>query len=395
MTQDDRYARLAAQALLEEPAGVKPPGAEARARAGEAIAEAIRESARAPRRGGWSPGWMAAAAAVALATAAGIVGARSTGPARGVALGAVATAVHGRARVTSGDRERPLAEGAALGKGDRAVVDDDSALSLALPTGTRLLLQHGADLFVVEQGPAQVFHLARGAVRADVAKLHDGERFVVETDDAEVEVRGTSFVVETADPDPACGDGARTRVVVSEGVVTVRTAGVEQRVAAGERWPAACTASTGAPPPESVDPSPPEGVAPAAPAPPIATSSAARAARPARAPATPTGATSATPAPPTAAAPSASLLASQLREQNALFASALSAKRRGDTAGALRDLDALLNGYPTGPLDENARAERMRLLSDDDAVRAAREYLSRYPHGYAHAEAEAIVFGSP
>src|SRR4029077_4637827 len=55
-------------------------------------------------------------------------------------------------------------------------------------------------------------------------------------------VRGTGFVVSVRD------DGTpRTHVAVSEGVVVVRYAGQEFRVAAGEQWPAAPAASVTAP----------------------------------------------------------------------------------------------------------------------------------------------------
>jgi hypothetical protein len=68
-----------------------------------------------------------------------------------------------------------------------------------------------------------------GAVRSEVPKLGAGQRYVVLSPVAEVEVRGTVFVVD------ARPDGS-TRVVVSEGLVEVRPQGDRpiQHVAAGE-----------------------------------------------------------------------------------------------------------------------------------------------------------------
>src|SRR5690606_20168407 len=48
-------------------------------------------------------------------------------------------------------------------------------------------------------GRAEVVELAAGRVTVEVARLRAGERFVVRTEDAEVEVRGTAFEVEARD----------------------------------------------------------------------------------------------------------------------------------------------------------------------------------------------------
>ena len=50
--------------------------------------------------------------------------------------------------------------------------------------------------------------------------------------------------------------------------------------------------------------------------------------------------------------------------------------------------------YPRSPLREAADAQRMNILAGIDRARAraaAREYLARYPRGFARADAEAIA----
>ncbi len=143
---------------------------------------------------------------------------------------------------------------------------------------------------------------------------------------------------------------------MTEGVVVVRHAGVESRIEAGGQWPSACS------PPESAPLPVAAGV-----------KSSAGASHPAK---------------------SVRSQASDLAEQNDLFAEASSARRRGDVQAALAGFDKLLAKYPTYPLAENAYVERMRLLrsvAPDRAVASARAYLARYPTGFARTEAESLV----
>ena len=166
-------------------------------------------------------------------------------------------------------------------------------------------------------------------------------------------MRGTAFKVSLVSPDAACGGGTPTRVGVTEGVVVVRHAGVESRVEAGQQWPSGCTQ-------------------------PLVAARASSGSSAAHGPA--------------AAAP-----ASSLGEQNDMFADAMAAKRRGDTGEALADFNRFLARYPASPLAESATVERMRLLRTADpgrATTAARQYLGRYPNGFARAEAEAILAGA-
>ncbi|MEB2314186.1 MAG: hypothetical protein OZ921_10335 [Sorangiineae bacterium] len=85
---------------------------------------------------------------------------------------------------------------------------------------------------------------------------------------------------------------------------------------------------------------------------------------------------------------------SDLAAQNDLFEVALASKRAGDAAGALAALERLLARYPASHLAQSARAERMKLLGGIDGDRdraAAKDYLYRYPSGFARADAILIV----
>jgi hypothetical protein len=257
----------------------------------------------------------------------------------------------------------PLTDGKPLAAGSRIVAEPDGHVVLSISTGTRLTVEENGDLSIVESGSSEIFALRSGALRADVAKLHAGQRFIVRTPDAEIEVRGTSFHVAMVDADPACEHGATTRVNVYEGVVTVRHAGQEERVAADQHWPSSCDAKE------------------------------VLAARPAKA-----RAVQGHQAEPASPAPDPEQTASDLGEQNDFFARAFAAKRRGAAREAIEGFEAFVARYPSSSLVESALAQRMQLLRGVDrgrAAAAARQYLSRYPHGFARDQAEAIEQDAP
>src|SRR5262249_39160121 len=147
----------------------------------------------------------------------------------------------GEAVALKGDVQVPLTAGLPISQGDRVVVKEGSQGSLKLSTGTHMLLEEKADVTVVERGPTQIFSLKNGALRADVAKLRGGQRFIVATPDAEVEVRGTSFRLARVTGDHSCADGVLTKLIVYEGTVVARMRGREDRVPAGQSWSGACT----------------------------------------------------------------------------------------------------------------------------------------------------------
>jgi hypothetical protein len=258
----------------------------------------------------------------------------------------------------------PLADGKPLDLGSRIVTRPDGRVELSLSTGTRLTIEEGGDLTLVDNGPNQVFSLRAGALSANVAKLDSGQRFLVRTLDSEIEVHGTAFRVAVADADPSCGVGTTTRVAAFEGVVSVRHGSTDVRLTAGQKWPADCAAAR--PPSRPI--------------------------RPARG----TGSSRATPVAPEPATPTVS--ASDLAEQNDAFARAVAAKNRGALPEALAGFESFATRYPSSQLLESALVERMRLLRPVDRLRAreaAHQYLAKYPAGFARAEAQSLERTTP
>jgi hypothetical protein len=267
----------------------------------------------------------------------------------------VAYPVSGGSSVVVSGAQAPLDDGRLLGPGSRVVTPANGSAMLSFSTGSTALLREGTDMTVAAEGLTQTLHLDVGSVELHVAKLAPDHRFIVATPDSEVEVRGTRFTVSVVAPEPGCGAGARTRVAVTEGVVAVRHGGAEDRIAVGEQWPRGCQRAPAA---SIAGPRPASNT-------------------------------------PVSVAPSPG---STLADQNDLFAAAASAKRRGDARGAVAALDRFLAVYPASPLAESASAERMRILKTMGRGRslvAAREYLARYPNGFAHSEAEAIAAETP
>jgi hypothetical protein len=266
--------------------------------------------------------------------------------------------------VLHGGQSHSVIEGSNVGAGDQVVVQRAANVTFVLPTGTRVRVEEGGDVTVVAQGATQLFRLEAGSVRADVQKLVKGERFVIRTLDAEIEVRGTSFRVANVTSDPTCGAGTTTRLSVYEGVVTVRAGSTETSVPAGATWPADCSSALSAdersrPKPSSHDVQRP--LTPAGPSPGALQSASAR---------------------------------SQLAEQNDLYGKAIAFRESGDYATAITTFEKLAAKYPSSPLAENAVAERMKLLAtmgSGRAAEAARDYIVRYPSGFARADAETIL----
>lgn len=366
-------SRIATDALAAERTATPVPSAMQRARAIARIAATIEHEARLRRRRRWAGGTVAVVAAAAAAVAI-FVGSR--GPHRAPAQAAApisgsAHALAGEVAVEHEGRRSPLDGAVPLAAGDRVIASADARATIALSTGTHVVVEPGGDVSVVEQDATQIYALHAGALQADVAKLHAGQRFLVRTDDAEVEVRGTSFHLAVAAPDPSCGAGTRTRLIVLEGVVVVRAGGGEVPVAAGHAWPQGCSATA------TVEP-PPLGAAVVSPLP-----NAPPGAAPAKKPAL---ASTGTPTP------------SELAAQNDLFARATEARNAGDVAGALAAYERYLAKYPGGALEESASVERMRLLAKLDRRRgelAAKAYLGRHPNGFARAEAERLAAEAP
>lgn len=372
-----RYARLAGKLFMQGRLSIppSPPALETRTRAIAAVERAIIARRRRIRVAGWTTTFVAVAA---VAAAVSLVlkrdsffryGAPSSGGTAARDAQIVAHPMGAGARMVTSASQAALPEGAALPSGSRVLTSANGGVDLSFSTGTNVVLGAWGDMTLIGDGVAQVVRLDSGSVDLHVAKLAKGQRFLVDTPDAEVEVRGTRFRVSVVPADPLCAHGTWTRVSVTEGVVEVRHSGTLARLVAGDQWPSDCgrTASVapgaapgelGGVPPRDATPMLPSG------------HSSRRGER------------------------AAAFAESTLRAQNNLFAQAVAVKRAGNSQAAIAILDRFLTRYPTSPLTESVIVERMRLLRSTDPVRAlaaAQQYLARYPAGFAHAEAASMV----
>lgn len=366
------YARWAANVLRGRPA---EPRAQAgvRDRGISSIASAMveRRRRRATRRA------LGACAALAIATAALApllpTRAREEAPARGGAP--VASAGFVRAGV-SGGRSCP--------PGSR-ISASSAPLSVRFGAITRLDLEPHSELDYTSRDATRRFRLLHGSVRLRVEKLAAGERFIVETPDAEIEVRGTFFEVSLAQPSNGASCASLTRVRTFEGAVEVRSVETQQVLAAGQDWSSTCS-ETPAQAASSTPGRPGSSAVPKTAA--RGNSHAANAhAMPADAPARrePTADRASVEQPPAGSA---------LAAQNDLYAAAVAAKRGGSAEEAARLFGQLITRYPGGPLEESATIERLRVLLTTNRARAeaeARRYLARFPRGFARKEAESVL----
>jgi hypothetical protein len=352
MSMEPRYAELASDLLARAAPEPPAPRAEDRMAAIRAVERAMRRKAR-RRLVLRASALVAAAASVAIYFAV-------PRPAKPVAsapapLAAVAEAVLGTAVTIRAGDERALSSTVAVAPGDRVVARAASNARIKLPTGTTLLVEEGGDLAIVEQN--QVFSLAVGSMRADVAKLAEGQRFVIRTPDAELEARGTSFRVARVHRE-SCADELTTNLSVYEGRVVARVRDHEWSIGPGEEWMAECERPVAVSARSPSPPAPPSDVPPA------------RSAAPNRG----------------------------MQPMNDLFAEAMASKAEGDKARALAALQRFETLYPASPLAESATVERMKLLASTNpkaAAAVAKRYLLRYPDGFARDVAEGIVAKSP
>ena len=333
MSEKD-YAERAARVLREVRARIGPQRSVDPEPAIDRVADAIRAvaSRRRRRRLGLS---VAAAGALCAGTMAVFAAMRgqpvvtppvAAAPARPVESAFVAVGDAPATLVGAGGEPRPLAGAERWNAGDR-LRSGSGTVELDGGDGTSLKLAAGSDLQLLRADAERWLRLATGAVSVHVAKLQPGQRFVIVTPDAEVEVRGTRFRVEVGDEKDGCG--TVTRVHVQEGIVDVRAGASDVRVPAGGRWPAAC-----APAPIAAAP------------------------RPAVKPAHLQLARTVVKTP---RAEAEVLRTSTLATENDLFGSALRAEHHGDRREAIELLDVLLTRFPTTPLRASALAARDRL----------------------------------
>jgi TolA-binding protein len=260
----------------------------------------------------------------------------------------------------------------------RAVTGGDAAgVRLASTDGTELVVEPGGVLQVVEAGATKRFTLQLGAVQVRVRKLRPGERFLIDTPEAEVEVHGTRFRVTRAEAATGaaagsgpsrCAGAASTVVSVSEGVVSVAGGGGEARLSPGGTWSSPCAA-------------------------PVASASLSVSA---------SGAAGPRPRPDRERPRwlqrrhrDALLSPSQLAAQNDLFVAAARARRQGHPSQALDLFERFVDTYPDSSLLESALVQRMRLLRGSGtpgaAAQAATRYLGQFPDGFARTEAEQVL----
>jgi hypothetical protein len=277
----------------------------------------------------------------------------------------------------------PLPGGSVVA-GVRLLAPQTGTLQVGSADGTLLTIEPGGSLTVVEAGATKRFALLRGAVSVHVQKLTAGERFIVDTADAEIEVHGTTFRVAMSTGASPCGKSSPTRVSVSEGVVTVNKSGHEEYLRPGDKWPPDCAATAAAPNRAEVHSADISKRSPLRRSHQSIVSK-----RLAEAKTVATGASSPqeerqlwAPAP------------TSLEAQNDLFSQAVRAKRGGQVGLASRLFDRFVRTYPKSSLIESALVQQMRLLAEidsDAAAAVAASYLARFPDGVARNEARALT----
>jgi FecR protein len=350
LMDEDRYGRLAARVLAKRltdnaaahPGSARNGQAEASARISRdklvpSVVLAI--EARIRRRRIVQGGVVLAVAASALLTVRFALHTRSMAPAHSAAMAPMLQDLSGRGHLLfRAGAQQSISGPMVLAVGDRVHLGDDGGSRLEFADGTHVDMEAGTDIRIGELGTRRRILIDHGRLDVRVAKLGEGDRFMIATPDSEMEVHGTIFAVEAGLPSPACAaTPVSTRVRVSEGVVSVRNHGEMVYLHAGDVWP--CSENAATVPAATAPESPPANAGRAGVRPPRV------AIRPSRL--------------PLAQADNAG---SSLAEQNDLFAQAIAAERKNQRELALRKLDELLRRFPGGPLDESARAERNKIL---------------------------------
>jgi TolA-binding protein len=245
--------------------------------------------------------------------------------------------------------------------------------------------------------------LATGTVDVTLRALNASERFVVKTNDAEIEAHAGVFRVESV-------DGHVRNVAVIEGKVEVRYAAFHGVIPSGGSWSVADVAVTPQAEPTAVAAQPKEDPAPSndASEPRAAKNDARTAKNDARvakndaaplaavkapAAAKPVPANDVTP-PAASAAPKPLGPTAASRE----FGDALHAIERGDFNSASAVLDAFSADHPSDARADEADYLRavslQRAKRTSDAIAAARHYLAKWARGAHRAEAQVIADGA-
>jgi ferric-dicitrate binding protein FerR (iron transport regulator) len=233
-----KLARAAAELLAKEELELElvAPAPNERERMVQAIESELSLRAERGKRRRWARPLLAFAAAAVL-----VVGAK-TWSQRGATVEVatpvraanvvVAEMVRGAVFVEENGQRVALRATTPLPRGSTVVAMDGEAL-LLLPSGSKVDVEHATIVSVLEDGEGELLSVERGAVTSTVTKRGPGQRFVIRTPDAEVEVRGTVFRVSRLD-DARCG--MQTRVHVDEGRVVVRAPQNGTTLERGGEW---------------------------------------------------------------------------------------------------------------------------------------------------------------
>ena len=198
-----RYAERVARLMRDARARIRPHRTVPPENAIAAIAEAIERAALRQRRRRLATAMGLAAAilgSIAFVVAAPWRSTRTITVATTLAPASVPRAKllagsEVRATLASADGQlQPLAPGHAW-VSDERLQTDALPVTLSAGDGTTVEIDPRSDLKLLRADTQQWLRLGRGAVALHVAKLQAGQRFVVLTPDAEVEVRGTRFHV--------------------------------------------------------------------------------------------------------------------------------------------------------------------------------------------------------
>jgi hypothetical protein len=279
----------------------------------------------------------------------------------------------------------PVSSALALASDSQIATDPASTSRLQLVSGVEVVVGPETRLALPDMKRAcqtcEELVLELGLIRVRVPKLPRGHSFAIQTPNALVSVHGTAFSVEVTKSGQS--DVPRTKVAVTEGVVTVLHGDLEVLLDAGAEWTSSvATAPTARSERSSADPTrgSPASLGPRAP----------RASR------------EGSRAGPVVGDAGGSGLegkpgTTDLAKQNQLFSDAMHARDQGDRARAAALLDELVARYPASPLTQDAYVARFRMLSQSGdhlgAARAARSYLDLYAGGFAAEEARAFAFG--
>lgn len=389
------YAAIAAKVLKRKPISARTTGL-SRDRGIAIVAQAMQQSARARRR---RRVWVLGAVIVTTGAAAAmaVVAVRGSGKAESEPQ-KYAQCSHSPIGCAPQTKTSPNAvdvghfDGREILPGGVMQADLGKSVQVQFDSGTRIGLGENTMLAYDEGAQVHRFSLSRGSVHLEVAKLEQGQRFLVNTADAELEVRGTVFDVAVSPPSSGCAQ--RTSVSVQEGIVEVRSADELRTLRRGETWRPECDTTKGqheaaAALASNLDRSakvtPLESHSPrknlAATLDPSVEN---------RRVDSDMGVSTPIQMPPKAARPS------DLAKQNDLYARASAERNQGHSGEALALYRELITTFPSSALVESASVQRIRILrttNSDAALREAKQYLARYPKGFARSEMSKLVEG--